>query len=206
MPTNIETQLQELLDKEAIFDVIRLERFWRDQKEWDQLLDCFTEDATVCTTWYDGSAKGFVEASIDMAKRGTGAKHLIFPTYVKINGDRAIAESMGEIHIRTSVDGVEADLNQYCRFFSRLRRTDAGWKLASFEGIYQRDTLKPVNSSQALPVDWDAIAKLRPTYRFLNYVLSQGGWEIPDTRIADDRPDLVQAFYRAAEEWLADGD
>ena len=195
-------ELNILKDKLEISELVRLERFWRDQLEWDKLMDCFTEDATVCTTWFDGSAREFVDASRDMAKRGTGAKHLISPTYININGDRAICESPAEIHIRVMLDDVEADIMQYCRFYSRVRRTQVGWKIVTFEGLYQRDTLTPVNPTQNLPVDWDHINSLRPSYRFLNYVLSKGGWDIPDTRIGDDRPDLLDAFYNDANEWL----
>jgi hypothetical protein len=199
-----ERALGELIEREAIFNLLRLERFWRDQGEWDKLADCYTEDAHVRTTWFDGSARDFVEASREMAGRGRHSKHMITPTYLRIRGDRALTESLGEIHNRSTFDGIEVDMIQYCRFFSRLRRTPTGWRLASFEGIYQRDTIQPVNPGDRLVLDWDELRRFRPSYRIWSYALSRQGYDIAQDRIADDRPDLVKAFYAAEERWLAD--
>ena len=41
-------------------------------------------------------------------------------------------------------------------------KSAGGWKLGSFEGIYQRDQMQTVDPRDPLPVDWDVIAKLRP--------------------------------------------
>jgi len=38
-------------------------------------------------SWYKASARGFVEGSKDMAKRGLRVKHIISPTHVRIVGD-----------------------------------------------------------------------------------------------------------------------
>jgi hypothetical protein len=197
--------LGELLEREAIFDLLRLERFWRDQGEWDRLADCYTEDAHVRTTWFDGTARDFVEGSREMAGRGRHSKHLITPTYLRIRGDRALAESLGQIHNRSTFDGVEVDMIQHCRFLSRLRRTPVGWRLASFEGIYQRDTIQPVNPGDRLALDWEELRRFRPAYRIWSYALSRQGYEIAQDRIGDDRPDLLRAFYAAEEHWLEAG-
>src|ERR1700730_12409036 len=201
-----ERALGELIEREAIFDLLRLERFWRDQGEWDKLADCYTEEAHVRTTWFDGSAADFVEASREMAGRGRLSKHMITPTYLRIRGDRALAESLGEIHNRSTFDGIEVDMIQYCRFFSRLRRTPAGWRLASFEGIYQRDTIQPVDPGQRVPLDWDEVRRFRPSYRIWSYALSRLGYEVLQDRLGDDRPAELQAFYRAEEHWLLTGE
>jgi hypothetical protein len=209
MPMGVESvdemAVAELVDREAIASLLRLERFWRDQGEWEKLAACYTEDARVRTTWFEGAAADFVVASRKMAEGGRHSKHMITPTYLRIKEDRALAESLGEIHNRSTLDGVEVDMIQYCRFFSRLRRTRAGWRLASFEGIYQRDTIQPVNPGDQLALDWDALRRFRPSYRIWSYALSRQGYAVPQDRVADDRPDLLQSFYRAEERWL-DGD
>lgn len=126
----------ECSDRQAIFDLVRMERFWRDQAQWEKLAASYTEDSLVRVTWFEGTGREFVEASKVMYERGSRGKHLIFPTHVRIHGDRALIESPAQIHNRFNWDGVELDMMQYCRFFSRLRRTATGWLLASFEGIY----------------------------------------------------------------------
>jgi hypothetical protein len=60
--------------------------------------------------------------------------------------------------------GVEVDMVQYCRFFSRAVRTADGWRLKSFDGIHHKDTITPVNPADTVPIDWDAPRDLRPSY------------------------------------------
>ena len=200
-------ELLGILDRARIAELVRLERFYRDQGEWEKLHACYTDDATVTTTWFDGTAKEFAEASQEMAvQRGRHTKHLITPTNIRINGDRALVESYGEIHFRDDLEGVEVDTIMYCRFFSRVRRTADGWRLASFEGIYQRDVITPVDPAESLPVDWNELRRLRPSYRVWAYTLGRRGYDVSSEKVGDDRPDLVAAFYAAADRWLETGE
>lgn len=197
--------LAEMLDKQAIAEVVRLERFWRDTGQWGKLADCYTEDSYVRTTWFRGSGKEFAAASREMAERGRVSTHPITPVLIRINGDRALCESMAEIRNRSVIDGVEVDMVQYCRFFSRLRRTPAGWKLVTFDGIYGRDTITPTNPADELPFDFDELRKERPSYRVWAYVLRLRGYDVGQEELGDDRPDLLKPFYEAAERWLETG-
>jgi len=158
----------------------------------------------VRTTWFDGSIEDFVAASRrKMSGPGaSAAKHWIFPTVLRINGDRALVESPAAIFDRLSFDGVEFDSFQYCRFVSRVVHSSAGWRLASFEGIYQRDHLRSVNPAEPLPVDWDVIKTLRPSYKFLAYTQLRRGYKVDPELLGDDRPDLVEAFYAREQRWL----
>jgi len=195
-------------DKLAIAELVRMERWWRDQGDWGRLGDSYVEDSRVRTTWFAGTGREFAEASREMAeRRSRHSKHLITPTEIRVNGDRALVESLGEIHNRDELDGVSIDTVQYCRFFSRVIRTSAGWRLASFEAIYQKDTMAPVFPGEHIPVDrleWD---RLRPAYRVWAYMLTRKGYDVPqdDRIVAQDRPDLVAAFYKDAERWLESG-
>jgi hypothetical protein len=197
--------LREVLDRDAIFDLVRLERFWRDQREWDRLLAAYTEPSLVRVTWFEGSAPEFVEGSRKMHGRGTRSRHVILPTYLRIEGDRALAESLGQIHIRGKLEGVEYDLIGYCRFLSRVMRTAGGWRLSTFEAIYDRDVIAPVNPAQRLALDAKKLEGLRPSYRFLSYTLALGGYQVNSELPGDDRPDLVQRLYQAADRWLKTG-
>lgn len=202
----IQTKLAEALDKQAILELVRAERFYRDRGDWDALADCYTEDSHVRTTWFQGgTGQQFAEASREMAeRRGRHSKHFITPMHVILRGDRALVESYGEIHNRSELDGVEVDTVQYCRFFSRVKRTPDGWRLASFDGLYQWDTIVPTNPAAAPAIDWDEMSALRSPYRVWAYMLSRKGYDVDqETIVADDRPDLLEAFYRDAEEWLA---
>jgi SnoaL-like domain len=192
-------------DRQAIADLVRMERFHRDRRRWDELADDYIEDSRVKTTWFEGTGREFAAASRDMARRGRESIHLITPTEIRVDGDRALSESHAQIHNRSVIEGVEVDMVQYCRFFSRVARTRAGWRLASFDGIYHKDTIVPVDPNDRVPIDFDELGHLRPSYRIWAYAISLKGYEIGQDELGDDRPDLLEPFYAAAERWLAGG-
>jgi hypothetical protein len=190
-------------DRQAIADLVRLERFHRDRRRWDELAEDYIEDSRVKTTWFEGTGGEFAAASREMAQRGRESIHLIAPSEIRVNGDRALCESNAQIVNRSVLHDVEVDMVQYCRFFSRAVRTPDGWRLASFDGIYHKDTIAPVNPGDTVPIDWDALRDLRPSYRIWAYAISLKGYEIGQDELGDDRPDLLEPFYAAAERWLA---
>jgi SnoaL-like domain len=190
-------------DRQAIADLVRLERFHRDRRRWDELAEDYIEDSRVKTTWFEGTGREFAAASREMAERGRESVHLIAPSEIRVNGDRALCESNAQIVNRSVLHDVEVDMVQYCRFFSRVVRTPDGWRLASFDGIYHKDTIAPVNPGDTVPIDWDALRDLRPCYRIWAYAISLKGYEIGQDELGDDRPDLLEPFYAAAERWLA---
>jgi hypothetical protein len=193
----------DLTDRLEIAELIRTERYLRDTAQWERLAGCYTEDSRVRTTWFSGSGAEFAEASREMAeRRGRQSRHLITPTYVQVAGDRALVDSYGEIHNRAVVEGVECDMLMYCRFFSRLRRTPDGWKLASFDGIYAKDQIAPVDPSAELPFAWSELERFRPAYRVWAYTLSLKGYEIGDDELGEDRPEQLAAFLEEAQAWL----
>jgi hypothetical protein len=193
-------------DRQEILELVRLERYWRDQREWDRLADAYVEDSQVCTTWFLGTGRAFAEASRELVEqRGSRTKHTIFPTYVRINGDRAICESPGTIQGRNLFDGVAVDLVNYALFHSLVVRTERGWRLKSFMGIYHRDTLTAVNPSDRLPIDWAQIKTFRPDYQFLCYVMMRRGYTVSQELPGDARPDIIAAYRAGADRWLETG-
>jgi len=204
---SMDKRIQYLLDRTEIFDLVRVERHYRDIKDWPNLIGSYVKNAPVRTTWFDGTIEEFADASRKKMSGAGGsvAKHWIFPTMLQIKDDRALVESPAAIFDRLTFDGVEFDTFQYCRFFSRVMHTDAGWRLASFEGIYQRDHLRPVNPAEKAPVDWELLKTLRPSYKFLAYTQIRRGYKVNPELIGDDRPDLLEAFYNREREWLATG-
>jgi hypothetical protein len=196
--------LQILSDKLAIAELVGLERLWRDLGEWDKLAGAYTEDATIRTTWFHGNARAFALESKTMAQKGRHSKHPITPIYVRVNGDRALVESRAAIQNRSEIDGVWVDMTQFVRFVSRVRRTVAGWRLQSFEGIYEKGTIAPVNPADALPFDWSEVetAVARPSYQLWAWAMLRRGYQVFDDLLGDDRPDELRDFYAAEEEWL----
>jgi hypothetical protein len=201
-----EHAIAELLDKQAIVELVRMERFWRDHGEWDKLAGCYTPDSRVRTTWFQGTGPEFAAASREQAARGRRSTHLITPTVLQLNGDRALVESMMEIHNRSALEGVEVDTIMYGRVFSRVVRAAEGWRIASFDGIYSKTVIAPVNPADDVPIDWEELSRYRPSYQLWAYMLSRRGYEVGQDELGDDRPDLLEPFYRAAERWLETGE
>lgn len=199
------TKIEHLLDRTEIFDLVRLERFCRDQRDWQGLVECYVPNAHIRTTWFDGTIEDFAEASRRKMQAGSQGKHWIFPAMLQMKDGRALIESPAFIFDRLTFDGVEFDLLQFCRFFSRAIKTSAGWRLATFEGIYQRDRMETVNPTDPLPVDWDLVKTLRPSYRFLAYAQIRRNYPVNPELLGDDRPDLLAAFYVQEKHWLQSG-
>lgn len=198
------SRLQAFMDREELFDLVRRERFARDQRRFDVMRDCFHPDAYVRTSWYDGhGGEAYVEATRKLMGRTGGGKHWVFPAFAQIAGDRATVESPAMIFSRVDLGTMEADFFVFCRFFSRAVRVEGNWRLMSFEVLFERDVMKPVNPSDVMPIDWAAIASLRPSYRFLAYVQSLRGVDVNPNLLGDDRPEELAEFHAGEERWLA---
>jgi SnoaL-like domain len=192
-----------LAEEAAVLRLVRLERFLRDQGAWESLAACYIDDSVVRTTWFEGSGREFADASRVMAANGRHSKHMIWPGVVRVAGDRALSESPAAIMNRSVIDGIEVDMIQWCRFHSRVVRRDDGWRLASFEGIYQKDEIRPVWPGSALPGAWrEEVSQLRPSYRIWAWAMLRRGYEVSSELLGDDRPDLLSAFYAGEDRWL----
>lgn len=205
MTPDLETRLAALADREEIRDLVCRERFARDQRHWQVMRDAFDPEAHIQTSWYDGNAADYVPATQRMMEYSPHGKHWVLPGFVQIAGDRATVESPATIYNRISVGGVEVDFHVWCRFHSRVVRRPEGWKLASFEVIFERDTMKPVNPSDVMPIDWALLATYRPSYRFLAHAQEIRGTRVSRDLLGDDRPEALAAFHAAEARWRAEG-
>lgn len=198
------SRLLEMLDREELFDLVRRERFARDQRRFDVMRECFHDDAYVRTSWYDGhGGEAYVEATRQWMSKAGNSKHWVFPAYARIAGDKATVESPAMIFNRARLEGVEVDFHVFCRFFSRALRVDGAWKLFTFEVLFERDIMRAVNPADALPIDWAVLKTLRPSYCFLAYMQLSRGVEVNPDLLGDDRPEQLAAFHAGEEAWLA---
>lgn len=192
----------------ALFDLVRRERFARDQRRFDLMAACFHPRAWVRTTWYDGIGGGaYVEATralLGDAPAGpyTG-KHWVFPAHAEVSGDRATVESPAKIFLRQELGGIEVDIHAYCRFFSRAVRDGEVWRLLTFHVLFEWDELRPVTAGQVPDLDVDLLAGLRPSYRFLGYAQVQRGIDLDLHLLGDDRWADLAAFHARERAWLA---
>jgi hypothetical protein len=65
--------------------------------------------------------------------------------------------------------------------------------------------MQAVDPRQPLPVDWDVIKSLRPSYKFIGFTQLKRGYTVNPELLGDDRPDLLEAFYKREKAWLETG-
>lgn len=194
-------------DASAVMQLVLRERQTRDRGWYDQMRDCYAEDAVVDMSWFLGSGHEFVDRSRYMSTSVDGwrghSAHRLSPPTIRVRGDRAWAELPLGIEFRIDVDGVEADLVSYCRNQYRAERRNGTWRLVRLTSVYERDTLQPAVPGTVLGVSPAEFAGLRPSYRCLAWYHRRLGLTGREGLLGDDRPDEVAAQYTAEAAWLA---
>ncbi len=199
----------DFLVRQELFDLVRRERFARDQRRFDVMAECFHENAWVRTTWYDGiGGQAYVDSTRELMGDSpsgptTGGKHWVFPAYAEVNGDRANIESPAKIFGRREMGGISVDVHTYCRFFSRAVNQHGQWKLLTFHVLFEWDELRPSVAGQVPELDQELLAKMRPSYQFLGYAQAKRGVNLNLNLLGDDRWDDLVAFHKREDEWLA---
>ncbi len=185
----------------AITQLVLAERECRDMGRWDRMKSCFHADGQVRISWFQGNAHDFVEGSREMARRGVLAKHRLGPVSVRVQGTRAVATMAVIIDIPAEVRGVSLMLSSHARVFYRAEQRGGEWRLSSFEVFYMRDELAAQIPGEAVPVSAADVAGYRKSYRFLSFVLAQGGFPVRDDLAGEDRPETVEALCREIYGW-----
>lgn len=197
-------KMTEVLEKIKIAQLLQNWGTWRDSNEFEKLATCYTDDATMVTSWYDGSAKGFIDNSSQMRgkqPKETGAIHLIGGTTVDICADRAFAQTRITLLMRGTVHAKLVDVTVYGRFFDTLLQRDGDWFIHRREPIYDKDTLQTVAPGDSVTLDPDGLARQPRGFRHLAYVQTALGLQI-NTQIPDPDSDAEQALHARGRDWL----
>jgi hypothetical protein len=196
-----QTDKQAVADRAEIRELLEYERYTRDNGLYAQEAACYSDDAQIHVSWYDGPAKGYF-AKVAQANGG-GAKHKINYTAVWVNGNKAIGEMpVMMLSPRIKLDGQAVDLQSYASIFTRLEKQDGVWKILDGDCIYERDELIPVIPGQPIKIDTAELAGYRESYQGLCYVLARTGMQGSDDLPGDDQPNTVEQVYSAASQWF----
>ena len=167
-----------LLEKASICELLQDWALWRDVGNWSALRGAFAPGASIRTTWFDGAAAEFVDASIRMSSGAARAQHFIGASSVQVNGARALAETRVILLVRAPLDGILADATCYGRFVDRLVKIDDHWLIESRVPVYEKDTIIAVDPATSLTLDPAVLARFPAPYRHLAYLQSAGGASI----------------------------
>ncbi len=178
---------------------------WRDAGDWDQLRACYTPDATMVTTWWDGPASEFINASEKMRKvqpQDRGGHHIIAGSTIQVNGDRAIAETRITLLGRANLHDQLVDVTVYGRFHDFLMHHQGPWKIKRRVPVYDKDNLQTVVPNAPLVLDAERLESLPFGYRHLAYLQMSQGLPV-NTNIAAPLSEAEAAIYNSGQDWLA---
>jgi len=165
----------QLADKALIAEVLQRWALWRDLCDWPALKALYAPAALMQTTWFDGSALDFVDATSRLAGGPSRAQHYIGTPCIEVNGTRAVAQTRITILVRGPLDGVEVDATCYGWFIDRMVKRDGQWLIQTRVPVYEKDTLCAVDPAVTLSLDPVRLASHPCTYKFMAYMQSQAG-------------------------------
>ena len=194
----------DIADKYACAELIQCWGLYRDQGKWPELTSTFTPDGEISVSWFSGPFPDFVARCRQSFDAGQRSKHQIFPSVVRAQGDRAMAETNIVILVRQQVAGVLTDLTSYARFLDRIVRRDGRWMILERTAVYERDRLDAVEPAEAFGqlfkgVDLTAYPE---AYRYMAARLAAIGRPLAPVVYRDGSPHTAQVHARY-EAWLA---
>jgi hypothetical protein len=204
-PVNPRVEAQGQIDRVAIQQIILRERIARDTHRWEELAACFSVDSRVEMSWFTGTGAEFASASAKLSEGGgLSTFHEVGPAFIAVRGARALADSGMTLHLNTNVDGADVALIGYVRMFQRFERLKDSWLIAGLRSVYVHDLIVAQNPSIVPRIDPVALKKLRPSYRYLSYLLNQNGHSTRDDLPGTDMPETVSKLNNADKAWLYD--
>jgi hypothetical protein len=195
------TQLDELIDKQLIRDVVENWVVWRDSGQWDKFRTVWHSDGVMMATWFQGSFEEFIRVTIEGWNKGVSILHFLGGTSVELNKHRAISQTKMTITQRGLVDGAICDVVCTGRFYDFMEKRNGIWGVVLRQPIYEKDRIDTVDPSAILKLDAEALSKFPEGYRHLAYIQTRIGYTVKM-----DMPMLkgegVQDLYRRGDNWL----
>lgn len=199
--------MQKVLDEHEIDQVLTAWGFARDHGEWENLSNCFHDDASIHISWFSGPATEFVERSKNMVaeiKQGEHGKHQIGRGKIQVKGNKAISECNVELLRRVMGEEFEFDTLTWGRFIDKFEKRDEGvWRIVQRTMVYEKDRLDPLNPAHVPDGYFENmdLSGFPPECRFLCYRLGLGG-RSPMADIVRDRSDAEKNLKAETQQWL----
>ncbi|MBJ7474812.1 MAG: nuclear transport factor 2 family protein [Betaproteobacteria bacterium] len=195
------TQLDELIDKQLIRDVVENWVVWRDSGQWDKFRTVWHSDGVMMATWFQGSFEEFIRVTIEGWNKGVSILHFLGGTSVELNKHRAISQTKMTITQRGLVDGAMCDVVCTGRFYDFMEKRNGIWGVVLRQPIYEKDRINPLDPSISLQLDQELLNSFPEGYRHLAYIQTKLGFQVKE-----DMPQLkgsaVESLYQKGKDWL----
>lgn len=190
-----------MVERLRIREVVENWALWRDAGDWDRFATVWHPDGRMMATWFQGSARQFIEASREGWNKGVSILHFLGGSSIDVAGTRAIAQTKMTISQRAAVDGVPCDVVCTGRFYDFFEKRDDVWAIVLRQPIYEKDRLDPLDPAATLRLDADLLAQFPEGYRHLAYLQTKIGFTVKR-----DMPMLkgsaVERLYARGAAWL----
>ena len=140
--------LQELIDREEVYDVIMRYTHYMDLVDIDNLMECFHEGADIGfpSDVYQGKGQGFVKEFLANEERNNfkDSMHMVGNMLIDLDGDVAYVESYMYAIVESSPTNPrwgDKTLTFWGRYISRVEKRNDEWRLAEHRLLldWQRD-------------------------------------------------------------------
>jgi hypothetical protein len=132
-----ESELQSLVDKQAIYDAMMLYCRGVDRCDEELMRSVYHEDAHDHHGGFSGPAWEFVELFVPQSRsESTFTMHLVGNMYIELDGDSASSESYFVAHVGRAADGVEYVDAFGGRYVDQWERRDR-WGIAAREVVHE---------------------------------------------------------------------
>lgn len=149
----MEAALQELLDREAVRDVLRRYAHAVDRRDIETIASLFTEDAAYRGSLGEGNFRTALEQLRERMSRYRSTMHLLGNQLIQVSGDTASAETYAVAYHRPREDD-RSLLSVGVRYCDDLVRQQGAWKIrrrvVHLEWQKYDDTLLPEVASSDL--------------------------------------------------------
>jgi len=195
------TEMQPLLDKTAIRDVVENWVIWRDAGDWEKFATLWHADGWMMTTWFQASAADFIARSRKGFENGLKVLHTSGGTSIELVGNRAVVQSKMEITQRADVDGVLVDVCCKGRMVDAMIREDGRWSIMLRQPVYELDRMTPVDPAVRLELDPALLARFPEGYRHLAYLQVRQGMDVYE-KMPGTRGPEIDALWQRMSLWL----
>ena len=192
----------DLADRIEIRQLIDDWAIGRDTGDWDLLESVWHPDGHMVTTWSQSSAAVFIERSRKAWESGVMVFHTMGGGTMRIDGDRAVAETRVTIGQRAMLDDVLVDVACVGLFWDALERRDDGWGFVRRQPVYDADRISPVDPGVTLILERDLLESFPAGYRHLAYLQTKIGFNVSRSLHSTRDPEMAR-LRSAGRRWLA---
>lgn len=145
-PQSKTQHLQNLLDKEEIYEVLCRYARGVDRLDMELVRACYHDDASDDHGTYRGPVEGFVQHAREGLATMLGTEHYISNALIDVQGDVAYSEAYClAYHRMPSRQSGETDQFVGCRYIDRFERRQGGpWKIADRRVAYDWSRIDPL--------------------------------------------------------------